>query len=346
MTRAHNFVVDLAKAGKGYKEIQEMVDIVYGVKSLKKSAIYVILKKVKAGENTDDQRHLNPKKRTRTPALIGDVAAAVEENRRICINELASAYGVSEKTIHTILHKDLGLVKKSARWVPKLLSEEQKKDRMQTCTKFLAIVNRQSKAMLDNIVTMDELAVSFHTPETKQQSKQWIKKGMPGPLKAKVHATRTKQMVLAFFDSKGLIYTNYVPRGTTINAIYIVKALGQFMKILRKKRPVMVKQKWFFHWDTAPVHTAAVVRDWMAAKQILLLPHPPYLLDLAPADFFLFPKIKTQLAGLTLTQETFKKTWDGVTRTIAAPEYTTAFRQWYERCEKCIQIGGDYVEKS
>ena len=137
MTRAHNFVVDLAKAGKGYKEIQEMVDIVYGVKSLKKSAIYVILKKVKAGENTDDQRHLNPKKRTRTPALIGDVAAAVEENRRICINELASAYGVSEKTIHTILHKDLGLVKKSARWVPKLLSEEQKKDRMQTCTKFL-----------------------------------------------------------------------------------------------------------------------------------------------------------------------------------------------------------------
>ena len=123
------------------------------------------------------------------------------------------------------------------------------------------MVNRWSKAMLDNIVTMDESAVSFHTPETKQQSKQWIKKGMPGPLKAKVHATRTKQMVLAFFDSKGLIYTNYMPRGTTINAIYIVKALGQFMKILRKKRPVMVKQEWFFHWDNAPVHTAAVVRD-------------------------------------------------------------------------------------
>ena len=77
--------------------------------------------------------------------------------------------------------------------------------------------------MLDDIVTMDETMVSFHTPETKKQSKQWILKGKPGPLKAKVQASRTKQMVLAFFDSKGLIFTNIVPRGSTVNARYIVK---------------------------------------------------------------------------------------------------------------------------
>jgi histone-lysine N-methyltransferase SETMAR len=70
--------------------------------------------------------------------------------------------------------------------------------------------------------------VSFHTPETKQQSKQWLKKVEPGPIKAEFHATRAKQMVLAFFDAKGLIYTNYVPRGTTVNARYIVEALGSF----------------------------------------------------------------------------------------------------------------------
>ena len=54
-------------------------------------------------------------------------------------------------------------------------------------------------------------------------------------------------MVLAFFDSKGLIYTNYVPRGTTVNADYIVGALGSFMKIFKKKRPVIAQQEWFFH---------------------------------------------------------------------------------------------------
>jgi hypothetical protein len=51
---------------------------------------------------------------------------------------------------------------------------------------------------------MDESAVSLYTPETKRQSKQWLVKGTPGPIKAKVHATRKKQMVLAFFDAKGL----------------------------------------------------------------------------------------------------------------------------------------------
>ncbi len=35
----------------------------------------------------------------------------------------------------------------------------------------------------------------------------------PGPLKAKVHTSRTKQMVLVFFDAKGIIYMNFVLKG-------------------------------------------------------------------------------------------------------------------------------------
>jgi hypothetical protein len=70
-------------------------------------------------------------------------------------------------------------------------------------------------AMLDSIIMMDESAVNFHMPETKMQFKQWTKKGQLGPIKAKVHATRSKQMVLAVFKNEGLICTNYVPRGKT-----------------------------------------------------------------------------------------------------------------------------------
>ncbi len=46
------------------------------------------------------------------------------------------------------------------------------------------------------------------------------------------------------------------------------------------------------------------------------VPHPPYLPDLAPADFFLFPKVKAELAGQMLMQETFKNSWEGVVRSI------------------------------
>ena len=137
---------------------------------------------------------------------------------------------MSHGTIHTILHEDLGLVKKSARWVPELLTDAQKEERVRTCKQFTAAVRRDSMHRLTKIVTMDETMVSFHTPETKKQSKRWIKKGKPGPLKARVHASRQKQMVLVFFDAKGVIYTNIVPRGQTVNAAYITKALAVFMK--------------------------------------------------------------------------------------------------------------------
>jgi histone-lysine N-methyltransferase SETMAR len=346
MTRVRDFVADLVRARKGFLEIKKTVDTVYGDKALKKTAIYAILKKVKAGENTDDQRHLNPKKRSRTPYIIAAVAASIEQDRRQSVKSLAAAHGVSVYTIHGILHKDLGLEKKSARWVPKLLSDEQKEERVRTSRACVAAVQSRSMAMLQNIVTMDETMVCHHTPQTKKQSMQWVKKGQPGPLKAQVHASRTKQMLLAFFDSKGLIYRHIVPKGSAVNGKYIVKALGNFLKQLKKKRPEMMEQEWWFHWDNAPVHTAAVVKEWFAAHNIQRLEHPPYSPDLASADFFLFRRVKKELAGRSLDEGTLKKTWEGVTRNIAAEEFATAFRRWYEHCEKCVRIGGGYVEKT
>ncbi len=62
MTRVRDFVADLARAGKGYLEIKETVEAAYKDKALKKTAIYAIISKVKKGETTEDQRHLNMQK--------------------------------------------------------------------------------------------------------------------------------------------------------------------------------------------------------------------------------------------------------------------------------------------
>jgi hypothetical protein len=105
----------------------------------------------------------------------------VKEDRHANCRDLAFAHGVSNGTMQRILRDDLGLVKKSARWVPKLLNEDQKQERVLTCKEFIATVQRHSMAMLDCIGTMDETMVSYHTPETKKQSKQWLEKGQPGP---------------------------------------------------------------------------------------------------------------------------------------------------------------------
>jgi hypothetical protein len=134
---------------------------------------------------------------------------------------------------------------------------------------------------------------------TNQQPRQGLPKGQPGPVKAKVHSTRTEQIVLAFFNNKGMPYTNYVLRGTMMNARYIMEALGKFMKIFRKKRPVMTARDWMFHWDNAPVHNSTM-SDWIATRQIKLIEHPPCSQDLTPVDFLLFTIVKRKLASLTI----------------------------------------------
>ena len=75
---------------------------------------------------------------------------------------------------------------------------------------------------------------------------------------------------------------------------------------------------------------AAAVKNWVAASAIPLIADTLYSPDFAPVDFFLFTKPKQQLAGLSLTRESLKKTWGGVSKTITAEDVAAAFCRWFE----------------
>jgi hypothetical protein len=86
--------------------------------------------------------------------------------------------------------------------------EEMKIGRVRKSEAFLAMICRRSKAMLDSNVTMDESAVSFHSPEMKQQSKHEAavktvaEEGRTWPHQGRSSCDEGKTEVLAFFDSK------------------------------------------------------------------------------------------------------------------------------------------------
>jgi len=80
--------------------------------------------------------------------------------------------------------------------------------------KLVSTVDRDYVTFLDELVTMDETIVSLNTRESKKMSEQWVKKGQPGPIKARVYTSLNKIMVLEIFHSKGLIYSNFVQRDT------------------------------------------------------------------------------------------------------------------------------------
>jgi hypothetical protein len=45
-----------------------------------------------------------------------------------------------------------------------------------------------------------------------------------------------------------------------------------------------------------------------------------------------------------LTEETFKKNWDGAVRTLN--DLAKAFREWFEHCKKGAKIAGSYAKKN
>ena len=49
--------------------------------------------------------------------------------------------------------------------------------------------------------------------------------------------------------------------------------------------------QWHFHQDNAPVHNSILVTDYLTKMDIKTFPQPPYCPDLAPCDFWLFPKL-------------------------------------------------------
>jgi hypothetical protein len=136
-----------------------------------------------------------------------------------------------------------------------------------------------------------------------------------------------------------------MPKGTTVNARSIVEALGTFMKVLRKKRPLMAAGEWFLHWDNAPVHTTATITDWLVARRVNMIKHPLYSPDLAPADFFLFPKVKTELAGLMLTRESFKKDWEGAVRTLSAADFARRSSSGFAAAKSVSRLAADTSRK-
>ena len=69
-------------------------------------------------------------------------------------------------------------------------------------------------------ITVDETWIHFYTPETKEQSKQWIAPGEPAPKKAKRVKWAGKVMGSVFWDPNGIIFIDYSEKGRTINREY------------------------------------------------------------------------------------------------------------------------------
>ena len=145
-----------------------------------------------------------------------------------------------------------------------------------------------------------------------------------------------------FFDSTVMIYMHWVPTRQTVNKEFYVEVLREFRKRFRRKRPAFFKSgQWHFHQDNAAVHNYILITDYFTKMGNKTVPQPPYSRDLAPCDFWLFPKLRSCRYE---TIEVMKEAVTKVIDTLTQEDFYGALPKLLERYNKCIAGGGDYFE--
>jgi len=90
---------------------------------------------------------------------------------------------VTWSSVQRILSEDLGVKRVAAKFVPRLLTEQQKQGRVESC--YLKEEFQNDPNFFSKVITSDESWCYGYDPETKQQSSQWKTPASPLPKKAR-----------------------------------------------------------------------------------------------------------------------------------------------------------------
>lgn len=333
------------KLEKSATETIAMIQKAYGKDALSKSQVGRWHKAFREGrEDIEDEQRTGRPSTSHSLDNVAKVKAVLDSDRRLSVRLIADKVGLPKSIVHEIVTTELQMRKVCAKLVPKVLTDEQKENRVSISRELLDRV-RGDPDFLEQVITGDETWVFEYDPETKRQSSEWHTTESPRPKKARMSKSKVKSMLIAFFDSKGVVHKEFVPPGQTVNAAFYVEVLTRLKKRVARIRPE-IANTWVLHHDNAPSHASLLVREFLAKQTVATLPQPPYSPDLAPPDFFLFPRLKSSLKGHHFgTVENVQAAVTNALKGIPVQDFQASYDAWQNRWQRCIDAQGCYFEE-
>ncbi len=338
----------LVKSGNSPIECWRALWRVFGDETMSQTQVQVWHKRFREGlENVKDKQRSGRPRSKRTTENIERVRQMVDEDGRMSLNDLVDRTGLSKFVVLRILKDDLKMTKRAAKFVPRILTEGQMETRKVLCQQHLDTLcaAEDPEQFLSRIITSDETWLSTFEPETKVESSVWLRKGDPHPKKSR-SCPGGKTMLTLFFDIKGIVMIEFLEKGKTITAKRYCETLSKLKECLRKKRPELLKDcSFLIHQDNAPVHNANETKMRMTKWNMTILEHPAYSPDVAPCDFSLFPKLKSQLRGwrfntIQEVQTEARKILLSMDKSVFSDTMHDLVLRW----QKCVAANGSYFE--
>jgi histone-lysine N-methyltransferase SETMAR len=127
--------------------------------------------------------------------------------------EIAVTIGILKERVGYILHEELDMKRLCARWVPRLLTADQKRTHMKISEQCLERTNKNGTNFVRRFITVDATWIHHYTPESKQQLKRWTEAGCSAPKKTRSVPPAGKVMALVFWDAEGIFFIDYLEKG-------------------------------------------------------------------------------------------------------------------------------------
>ena len=155
-----------------------------------------------------------------------------------------------------------------------------------------------------------------------------------------------KIMQTIFWDCRGILLIDFEERNTTVNGAYYASILHKLRDAIKDKRWGMLSRGFRLIHDNAPVHTAAVTKAAVKKFGFEEIEHLPYSPVQATSDCYLFSKLKTDLWGKKFNNDEVKTVVMGHFADKEPEYFLKGIELLVHRCEKCVEIMGDYIEKN
>jgi len=333
-----------AKLGKSASETLQLLRTAYGDAVLSSAQVLRWHNAFKDGrENVEDEQRAGRPSTSRTEKNVARVKAVLDRDRHLSVRLMAEVVGLPKMDVHRIITEDLHMRKICAKPVPKNLPDEQNDNPVLVSRELLDRVTSEPN-FLQRVITGDESWVFECDPTTKRQSSEWHTSHSSRTKKARMSKSRVKSMLIIFFDSKRIIHKEFVPPGQTVNPTFYLQVherlRNRVMRVCCE-----IANTWFLQHDNAPSHKSFAVREFLAQHNITMHPHPPYSPDLAPCDFFLFPKLKTHFKGHHFgTVENVQAAARRALNNISSEDFQHCYEEWQQRWNHCIHSQGAYFE--
>ena len=171
----------------------------FGAFCINRASVFEWHKRFKEGRKSvrDDER-CGRSKEVRTPQLIGQMKNFMDKDRRVSVETISAQFDVSVGTLHTLIREELKMRKICAKFVPRVLREDQKEWHCYDSREMVELIN-SDPSVLDTLVTCDESWIYCYDPGTKRQSSQGKHAGSPRPKKAKQSKSTHKHLLPVTF---------------------------------------------------------------------------------------------------------------------------------------------------